>query len=140
MILRFPVFYYLDRRGHAPVRDWINDRDNAGIRENIDARITWLAMYGDGLLDNPDVLDPIEPGTKKKDRVTGFYELKSKPKKWRIAVYYDMQARCFVLLYGFRKSQPIQPQDIARAYAALDEYQSRKVKENVRVIYQRPRG
>jgi hypothetical protein len=126
MILRYPVYYYVDKRNHALVREWIGDRDNTPIRESIDSRITWLALYGDELLKQPDFLDPIEPRSKREERVIGFYELKSKSKKWRIAVYHDKQTGCFVLLYGFRKNQRKQPKDIERAYSILCEYQSRR--------------
>lgn len=132
------IFYYIGRRGNALVEDWINDRDNANIRDNIDARITMLGMAGLELLGNPRILEPIEPMGKKGSRVPGFYELKSTAQKWRIAVYHDLHDKCFVLLYGFRKYQPKQPREIERAYGLLNEYLSRKVQNNVKIIYQRP--
>lgn len=132
------ILCYVDKRGDALVEDWINDPKNANIRHNIDARITMLGTAGLELLTNHRILEPIEPRGSKESRVPGFYELKSTAQKWRIAVYHDLQDKCFVLLCGWRKNQPKQPRDIDRAYALLNEYLSRKVQNNVKVIYKRP--
>lgn len=139
MIENYRIYYYIDSRGHSLVEDWIKDRDNANIRDNIDARISWLAMHGLELLQNPKLLDAIEPRSEKDRRITGFYELKSIAKKWRIAVYHELRDQSFILLWGFRKSQRKQPEEIENSYAVFEEYQRRKVLENVKVIYQRTR-
>ena len=131
----FDVVYYKDLRGIEPVADWVADPDTGNIHDSIDARITMLQNHG---LDLPiRMLRPIDPRGKKEARVNGFYELRHRGKKWRIAVYHNLRKNYFVLLCAFRKSKDIQPQEIDQAYAVLYEYLGRENKIDVPVSYRR---
>ena len=116
------VIYYTRPNGRKPAREWIEAQDSS-IKPSIDARIEKLKMEGLLLRENKMMLVPIreKPGGR---IVPGFYELKHSGKKWRIATYHDLKKDIFVLISGWRKSQPIQQQDVQRALRLLDEYLS----------------
>ena len=57
-----------------------------------------------------------------RDHFAGFYELRHKGNKWRIAVYYLGEAQTIVLLSGWRKSQRLQKDDVENARMLLREY------------------
>jgi len=113
-VIQHRVIYYTKPSGRQPVADWINDKDNSILRPSIDARIDRLNKEGLSL--NPEMLIPI------KGKDSHLYELRNKGKKWRIATYYDVKRDIFVILCGWRKTQPKQPRDIAKARRLLHEY------------------
>lgn len=86
----------------------------------MDARIEQLRRNGLKLL-NTEMMCSIVAGTKT-ESVDGLYELRHEGKKWRIAVLYLVAQSAFVLLCGWRKSQRVQPRDIARACMLAREY------------------
>ncbi len=108
------VIYYTSPRGHQPAAEWINDKHNSTLLPSIDARIRGLDIEGLSL--NREMLRPI------KGKDSHLYELRHKGKKWRIATYYDKKRDIFVLLCGWRKSQPRQPRDVAKARRLLHTY------------------
>jgi hypothetical protein len=113
------VDYYTKSNGRQPAKDWIESQDNS-IRPSIDARIDMLKREGPQLPETMLVL--ITPRGKGEKFIPGFYELKHRGKKWRIATYHDRGKNKFVLLCGWRKSQDIQEWDIDKARKLLDEY------------------
>ena len=115
------VIYYTRPNGRKPAQEWIEAQDNS-IKPSIDARIEKLRTEGLLLVDN-GMLVPIResPGGRV---VPDFYELRHISKKWRLATYYNRKKNIFVLISGWRKSQPIQQQDVQRALRLLDEYLS----------------
>jgi putative component of toxin-antitoxin plasmid stabilization module len=86
----------------------------------VDARIEQLRRNGLKLL-NTEMMCPVV-ADKKSERVEGLYELRHEGMKWRIAVLYLAAQSAFVLLCGWRKSQRVQPRDIARARTLAREY------------------
>ena len=120
------VDYYTRPNGRKPAKEWIDDQDNS-IRPSIDARIQWLRRDGLLLKDNY-VLVPIEDRSSRRGRsriIPGFYELKDRGKKWRIATYYDQKKSMFLFFWGWRKTQR---REIDRAIRLLQEYLSREGK------------
>lgn len=115
------VIYYTRRNGRTPAQEWIEDQDNS-IKPSIDARIEKLRTDG-LLLRESGMLARIseKPGGKVVD---GFYELRDVARKWRLAVYHDLNRNAFVLIHGWRKSQRIQKRDVQKALTLLDEYLS----------------
>ena len=115
------VNYYTRPNGRKPAEEWIDNQDNS-IRPSIDARIQKLRDEGLFLLENK-MLVPIRerPGGR---IVPDFYELRHISKKWRLAIYHDRKKNVFVLISGWRKSQPIQQRDVDRALTLLNEYLS----------------
>ena len=114
------VEYYTRPDGSQPAREWISEQDNS-IRASIRARIEKLEENGLLLVRN-GMLVPIVRKRKKDKPGPGLYELKHKGKKWRLAIYHDLRKGKFILLCGWRKSQPRQEKDIAKARALLQEY------------------
>ena len=113
------VIYYTRPNGRQPARDWVESQDNS-IRPSIDVRIQRLRDEGLLLIENK-MLVPIRerPGGR---IVPNFYELRHISKKWRIATYHDRKKDIFVLISGWRKSQPIQQRYVDRALRSLEEY------------------
>ena len=118
-MIQYRVIYYTRPKGRRPAQEWIKAQDNS-IKPSIDARIEKLKMEGLLLLENK-MLVPIRerPGGRV---VPDFYELRHISKKWRLATYHDRKKNIFVLISGWRKSQPIQQRDIDRALKLLEEY------------------
>lgn len=115
------VIYYTRPNGRKPAKEWIDDQDNS-IRPSIDARIEKLRMEGPLLPDS--MLVPIREKRGKKKFIPGFYELKNRAKKWRIAVYHDLKKNSFVLIHGWRKLKESEEQEIEKARRLLNEYKS----------------
>jgi hypothetical protein len=113
------VIFYTRPNGRRPAQEWIDSQDNS-IRPSIDVRIQKLRLEGQLLVEN-DMLVPIreKPGGR---LVPGFYELKDRGRKWRIATYHDLNKDIFVLIWGWRKSRQSQEQDVRRALKLLEEY------------------
>ena len=105
-----------------PAREWIEDRKNSTIRASIDAHLTRLGQEGLALLEGK-ILVPIRE-TPNGRIVTDFYELRHLGKKWRLAVYYERVKDVFVIIWGWRKDQPVQERDVAKALNLLAEYLS----------------
>lgn len=112
--------YYTRPNGRQPAREWIEAQDNS-IKPSIDARIEKLRMEGPLLPD--EMLVPIRE--KPRGRIVpGFYELKHRGKKWRIATYHDLKKDIFVLICGWRKLRQLQERDVQKALRLLEEYLS----------------
>lgn len=114
--------YYTRPNGRQPAREWVESQDNS-IRPSIDARIQRLRDEGLLLVEN-GMLVPIREKRGKKKFIPGFYELKNRTKKWRIAVYHDLKKNSFVLIHGWRKLKESEEQEIERARRLLNEYKS----------------
>ncbi len=108
------VIYYTRPNGRQPAAKWIRDQDNS-IKPSIDVRIEKLDKEG-LLLKDTKMLVHI------KGKDSDFYELKCISKKWRIATYYDRKQDIFVLLWGWRRTQPKQESEIEKARTLLHEY------------------
>ena len=121
LYLMWQDIYYTRPNGRQPAKDWIEEQDNS-IKPSIDARRDRLKKEGLFLLENK-MLVPIreKPGGRV---VPDFYELRHISKKWRLAIYHDRKKNVFVLISGWRKSQPIQQRDVDRALTLLNEYLS----------------
>jgi len=117
----WPVEYYTRPDGSQPAREWISEQDNS-IRDSIRDRIEKLE--GNGLLlGRNGMLVPIRRKRKKRDKfIPGFYELKHRGKKWRLATYYDRGQNKFILLCGWRKHKKLQIEDVDKARELLEEY------------------
>jgi len=117
----WPVEYYTRPDGSQPAREWISEQDGS-IRASIYARIETLGKEGLILRGN-GILVSIIPKRKKKDKfIPGFYELKHRGKKWRLATYFDRKEGRFILLRGWRKHSRIQIEDVDKARELLEEY------------------
>ena len=115
------VEYYTRPDGSQPAREWISEQDGS-IRASIYARIETLGKEGLILRGN-GILVSIIPKRKKKDKfIPGFYELKHRGKKWRLATYFDRKEGRFILLRGWRKHSRIQIEDVDKARELLEEY------------------
>ena len=114
------VIYHTRPNGRQPAKRWIDKQDNS-IKPSIDKRIQALRMKGLSLSES--MLEPIRerPGGR---IVPDFYELKHIAKKWRLATYHDRNKNIFVLISGWRKSQPIQQRDVDKALTLLSKYLS----------------
>ena len=114
------VIYYTRPNGRQPAKEWVEGQDNS-IKPSIDARIQRLRDEGLLLVEN-GMLVPIREKRGKKKFIPGFYELKDRTKKWRIAVYHDLKQNSFVLIHGWRKLKEAEEQEIERARTLLNEY------------------
>ena len=117
------VDYYTRLNGRKPAKEWIESQDNS-IRPSIDARIQKLREEEVPLLVDNGMLVPIREKREKKKLIPGFYELKHRANKWRIAVYQDRKKNSFVLIHGWRKLKESEEQEIERARRLLNEYKS----------------
>lgn len=117
------VIYYKRPNGRQPAKKWIDDQDNS-IRPSIDTRLEQLEKEETNLLIDNGMLVPVTPKRKGEKFIPGFYELKHKGKKWRIATYHDLKRDRYVLLCGWRKTQQIQEWDVDKARTLLLEYLS----------------
>lgn len=119
------VDYYTRPNGRKPAKEWIDIQDNS-IKPSIDARIEALRNEGLLLVDTR-VLIPIRARRRQRGRsriIPGFYELKDRGKKWRIATYHELEKDTFLLFSGWRKTR--ESQEIDRAIGLLEEYKSIK--------------
>jgi len=85
-------------------------------------------MEGLLLIEN-GMLVPIREIRRRRGRssiIPGFYKLKDRGKKWRIATYHDLKKNMFLLFWGWRKTR--ESQEIDRAIRLLQEYLSREGK------------
>lgn len=124
----YDLEYCTLRSGRQPAKDWIEKQD-ATLRVTIDKRIDELRQYGPELTTRQSqILKPIVPDGKKEKRINGFYELRylGKGRQWRIAVYHCQKYDRFVLVDGWRKTQPVQPKDVKRAKRLVRDYLRRK--------------
>lgn len=119
------VDYYARSNGRKPAKEWIDNQDNS-ITPSIHARIQALKMEGLLLIDN-GMLVPIKEIRRRRGRsriIPGFYELKDRGKKWRIATYHNLKRDIFVLIWGWRKTKESPERDIDKARRLLQEYLS----------------
>ncbi len=119
------VEYYTRPDGSQPAREWISEQDNS-IKPSIRDRIERLKENG-LLLARNGMLVPIKRKRKKKDKfIAGFFELKHRGNKWRLATYFDREKGKFILLRGWRKHSRIQIEDVDKARELLREYLATK--------------
>ena len=118
------VDYYTRPKGRQPAKEWIDNQDNS-ITPSIHARIQALRM--EGILLPDSMLVPIREIRRSRGRssiIPGFYELKDRGKKWRIATYHDLKKNMFLLFWGWRKTRESPKREISRAISLLEEYLS----------------
>ena len=119
------VEYYTRPDGSQPAQEWISEQDNS-IKRSIRDRIEKLRENG-LLLARNGMLVPIKRKRKKKDKfIAGFFELKHRGHKWRVATYFDQKEGKFILLRGWRKHSRIQIGDVDKARELLEEYLATK--------------
>ncbi|MFC2071567.1 hypothetical protein ACFLUU_02465 [Chloroflexota bacterium] len=116
------VDYYTRPNGRKPAKDWIDDQDNS-IKPSIDARIEKLRMEELLLIENR-MLVPIREKRGTRKIIPGFYELKDRGKKWRIATYHNLKEDIFVLIWGWRRTRASPEREIDKARGLLQEYLS----------------
>jgi len=119
----YDVVYYYRPNGRSPAREWVESLDNS-VTDCVDARLEYLEKKGLLLL-NTEMMEWI-PAKRGGARIHGFYELRHEGKKWRMGVYHDLGENKFILLDGWRKSQPKQQANIEKAIDLLQEYLSTK--------------
>ena len=115
----YRLCYYVRPNGRCPCKEWREEQDQS-IKPSIDARIEQLRRDGPKML-NTEMMVRITR-RRARDHFAGFYELRHKGKKWRIAVYYSGETQTIVLLSGWRKSQRLQKDDVENARMLLREY------------------
>ena len=116
------IEYYRRTTGREPARDWVNSKINASIRPSFYDRQSQLETENIQDLLDRNVLELIKGKGRKTPPIHGFYELKHKTYKWRMAVYHDQKRNTFILLHGWRKESHNQDAEIDKARTLLLEY------------------
>jgi hypothetical protein len=115
------VEYYIRPTGRCPIKKWIDQLVDYALEASVRKRIELLETEDPELLVDDGILVPVISKSKKIKNIPGFYELKDRGKKWRIAVYHDLEKGVFVLLHGWRRSEDTD-NELAIARTLLDEY------------------
>ncbi len=116
------VEYYKRPTGREPAREWVNSKNNASIRPSFYVRQHQLETENIQDLIDRNILEPIKGKGRTTPPIPGFYELKNKTYKWRMAVYHDKKRNTVVLLHGWRKESHNQDAEIDKARTLLLEY------------------
>jgi putative component of toxin-antitoxin plasmid stabilization module len=110
--------------GRCPVNEWIALQDGK-TKESIFARFRQLKNEDCQNLINITILVIIRD-KHGKPAFPGFYELRHRTYKWRMAVFYDKGKNTIVLLHGWGKESKGQNAEIEKASTLLREYISRR--------------
>jgi len=116
------IEYYRRTTGREPARDWVNSKINASIRPSFYDRQSQLETENIQDLIDRNIIELIKGKGRKTPPIPGFYELKHKTCKWRMAVYHDQKRNTVILLHGWRKASHNQDAEIDKARTLLFEY------------------
>jgi len=113
--------------GRCPVKDWIDSQDTK-TKASIYGRFRQLENEDCQNLINIQILVIIRD-KHGKPAFPGFYELRHRTYKWRIALYYDKGKNSILLLHGWGKESKGQNAELEKARTLLSEYLGRRVND-----------